>query len=63
MKRQHDLDLVQVWSGYALEPIRARWNTFQAGVVLGVVRAIWHLLPLAQASRSPAWIAWWSSYQ
>jgi CAAX protease family protein len=47
------------WSGYAIDPMQDRWNALQAGVVLGVVGAAWHIIPLLQAHRSPGWIAWW----
>jgi membrane protease YdiL (CAAX protease family) len=50
------------WSGYVTEPLQQRWSAFEAGVLLGLVWAIWHWAPLLQAHRSPAWIAWWSLY-
>ncbi len=48
------------WSGYALDALQRRWNALQAGVLLGLVWAVWHIVPLIQAHRSPAWIGWWS---
>jgi len=39
-----------------------RWNALETGILLGLVWAVWHWLPLMQAHRSPAWIAWWSLY-
>ena len=50
------------WSGYATDRMRARWSALQAGLVLGVVWALWHFVPLLQAHRTAAWIAWWSLY-
>ncbi len=47
------------WSGYAIEPMQARWGALRASIVLGAFWALWHLAPLAQAGRSPSWIAWW----
>ncbi|MCU0649489.1 MAG: CPBP family glutamic-type intramembrane protease [Gemmatimonadaceae bacterium] len=47
------------WSGYALEPLQARLGALRASVVLGLVWAAWHLIPLLQAGRTPDWIAWW----
>ncbi len=46
------------WSGYVLDPMQDRWNAFQASLILGLVGAAWHFVPLVQADRSPSWIAW-----
>jgi membrane protease YdiL (CAAX protease family) len=46
------------WSGYVLDPMQDRWNALQAGLLLGLVGAAWHIVPLVQADRSPTWIAW-----
>ena len=48
------------WSGYATEPLQRRWGTITAGILLGLVWAVWHFIPLMQANRSLEWIAWWS---
>ncbi|MBG0817553.1 type II CAAX prenyl endopeptidase Rce1 family protein [Planomonospora sp. ID82291] len=48
------------WSGYATRPLRERWGTAGAGLVLGAVWAVWHWVPLLQVQRSVSWIAWWS---
>ena len=50
------------WSGYALDPMQDRWSALRAGVTLGVVAVIWHLVPLIQMHQSPTWIAWWCLY-
>ena len=50
------------WSGYVIDPMQARRNALEASILLGVVWAAWHWVPLMQAHRSPAWIAWWSLY-
>ena len=50
------------WSGYALDPMQDRWSALRAGVTLGVVAVIWHLVPLIQMHRSLTWIAWWCLY-
>lgn len=46
------------WTGYAIDPMQDRWNALQASILLGVVWAVWHIVPFAQADRSPTWIAW-----
>ena len=48
------------WSGYATEPLAQRWDTLTAGILLGLVWAAWHFIPLLQANRSLEWIEWWS---
>ncbi len=48
------------WSGYSLDPLLDRFNALQASLLLGLVWAVWHFVPLVQADRSPGWIAWWT---
>ena len=48
------------WSGYVIDPLQERGSALWAAIVVGVVWAIWHFVPLVQAHRSPGWIAWWS---
>jgi uncharacterized protein len=50
------------WSGYALEPLQARYGALGASLPLGLVGIVWHVMPLMQMDRSPAWIAWWCLY-
>ncbi len=46
------------WSGYVIDPMQVRWSALQASILLGLVWATWHIVPIAQTHRSPAWIAW-----
>lgn len=48
------------WSGYALDPLQARWTALGASLLLGAVWVAFHLVPLVQGHRSPEWIAWWA---
>ena len=48
------------WMGYAIDAMQLRWNALQASVVMGLIWAVWHFVPLLQASRSLSWIAGWS---
>ncbi len=50
------------WSGYVIDALQARWSALEASILLGLVWAVWHLIPLVQVNRSPTWIAWWSLY-
>ncbi|MEU4203002.1 CPBP family intramembrane glutamic endopeptidase [Streptomyces sp. NPDC026294] len=45
------------WTGYLLQPLRERWGTLGAGLVIGLVWAAWHLVAHTQAGRSAAWTA------
>lgn len=50
------------WSGYATEPLQQRWGALVAGLVVGLVWQIWHVVPNIQAGRSTDWILWHSIY-
>lgn len=47
------------WMGYVIDPMQDRSNALQASILLGLAWAAWHIIPVVQAGRSPAWIAWW----
>jgi hypothetical protein len=47
------------WSGYVIDPMQDRWGALSAGILLGMLWAIWHIVPLVQVHRSSGWIAWW----
>ncbi|MCM2464898.1 CPBP family intramembrane metalloprotease [Methanoculleus sp. CWC-02] len=44
------------WSGYALDPLQDRWGALPAGIILGTVWALWHLVPYSLAN-PPLWVA------
>ncbi len=46
------------WTGYAIDPMQKRWGALKASFILGVVWAIWHLIPWVQTGNSPTWIVW-----
>jgi len=47
------------WMGYAVDPMQDRWSALKTSIILGLVGgAIWHIVPLIQAHRTPAWITW-----
>ncbi|HEX5830048.1 MAG TPA: type II CAAX endopeptidase family protein [Gemmatimonadaceae bacterium] len=46
------------WSGYATDRLLTRWSALHAGILLGLVWAIWHAVPYTQAHQTPTWIAW-----
>lgn len=47
------------WMGYAIDPMQSRMGAFLASILLGVVWAAWHIVPLLQVHRPTVWIAWW----
>lgn len=48
------------WSGYATRPLVKAHGVIGAGLVIGAVAAVWHLIPLLQVDRGWDWIAWWA---
>jgi membrane protease YdiL (CAAX protease family) len=46
------------WQGYAVDPLQHRWSALSASLILGIVWAGWHVVPLIQLDQTPAWIAW-----
>jgi membrane protease YdiL (CAAX protease family) len=47
------------WTGYVLDPLQDRAGALTAALVIGLVWAAWHIIPLVQAHRATPWIAWW----
>lgn len=50
------------WSGYATDPLQERFGARGAALLIGGVWAVWHYVPLLEAHRSVAWMAWWSLF-
>lgn len=48
------------WTGYAMDPLTARFGPLGGGLILGLVWAVWHYPALMLVGRDPAWIAWWT---
>jgi uncharacterized protein len=48
------------WTGYVTDPLQGRWSALTTSIILGLVTAIWHFVPLIQMGRAPTWIAWWA---
>ncbi|MBE3558934.1 MAG: CPBP family intramembrane metalloprotease [Ktedonobacteraceae bacterium] len=46
------------WMGYAFDPLQNRWGVFKAGLILGIVWQLWHLIPDLQAHYTASWIIW-----
>lgn len=48
------------WSGYAIDPLQDRFGALCGALLLGLVWAVWHFIPLLSVQRSVVFIAWWS---
>ena len=48
------------WSGYAIDPLQDRFGALCGALLLGIVWAVWHFIPLLSVQRSVVFIAWWS---
>jgi hypothetical protein len=48
------------WSGYAIDPLQERYGALGGALLLGLVWAVWHFIPLLSAQRPLNWIIWWS---
>lgn len=48
------------WSGYAIDPLQDRFGALGGALLLGVVWAVWHFIPLLEVPQSPVFIAWWT---
>lgn len=50
------------WMGYAADPLQNRWGALTAGLMMGVVWALWHVIPDLQNQQSVTWIVWQRLY-
>ena len=48
------------WTGYATDPLVARWGPAKGGLILGVIWASWHALPFVQTRHPVRWVIWQS---
>lgn len=46
------------WSAYAIEPLQNKYGALQASIFLGIVWAVWHIIPYYQAHQTTHWIIW-----
>ena len=46
------------WSGYAIDPLQSKYGALKASIILGIIWAIWHIIPYYQAHQSTNWIVW-----
>lgn len=46
------------WSGYITEPMQNKFGALKASIILGIIWAIWHIIPYYQAHQRTNWIVW-----
>lgn len=46
------------WTSYATAPLQERYGVTLAGLLIGAVWALWHVVPWLSMGRSWRWIAW-----
>lgn len=46
------------WQGFAYDRLRQRWRAVDTALAIGCFWAIWHVIPMWQAGRTPEWILW-----
>lgn len=46
------------WQGYAYPRLIRRYSALQPALIIGVVWALWHVIPFALMGRSAEWIVW-----
>ncbi len=49
------------WTGYATDPLQARWNALVTSLVLGSIWAIWHAIPFYQVQPDLTWVIFQSA--
>jgi uncharacterized protein len=50
------------WMGYAIGPLQNRWGALTAGLMVGIVWALWHIIPDVQNQQPATWIVWHRLY-
>jgi uncharacterized protein len=48
------------WSGYIINPMQHKYGALKASVIVGIIWAVWHIIPWSQAHQTPSWIVWQS---
>jgi uncharacterized protein len=46
------------WSGFIINPLQIRYGAFNAGIMVGIVWAVWHIIPYIQTHQTATWILW-----
>ncbi len=49
------------WSGYIITPMQNKYGALRASIIIGIIWAVWHIIPWSQAHQSTTWIFWQST--
>ena len=47
------------WTGYATDPLQSRWSPQTTSLMLGLVTAVFHVVPLLEVGSTLPWIVGW----
>lgn len=48
------------WTGYATDPLQARWGALRGSLFLGIVWMLWHSIAFGQTGNPVDWVLWQS---
>ena len=46
------------WSGYIINPLQNKYGALKASTIIGIIWAVWHIIPYYQAHQTTGWIVW-----
>jgi uncharacterized protein len=46
------------WSGYIINPLQNKYGALKASIIIGIIWAVWHIIPYYQAHQTTNWIVW-----
>jgi uncharacterized protein len=46
------------WSGYIITTMQNKYGALKASIIIGIVWAVWHIIPYYQAHQTSGWIVW-----
>ena len=46
------------WTGFITDPMQQRFGALKASFILGIIWAVWHIIPYIQTHRNATWILW-----
>ena len=46
------------WSGYIINPMQNKYGALKASIIVGIIWAVWHIIPYYQAHQTTGWIVW-----